>query len=166
MAIDVTTTVAALERLTVGELRQRYLEVFGEPTRSNNRRHLIKRIVWRMQAIEEGDLSERARHRARELANDADLRLRPPAGWPASDADADSYSMRFRPDDGLPAPGTLLRREYKGRVILVRVLERGFEYEGRLYRSLTAIAQEVTGSHWNGRHFFGLHKDAKAESNE
>ncbi len=68
MAIDVPTTVAALERLTVGELRQRYLEVFGEPTRSGNRRYLIKRIVWRMQAIEEGDLSERARRRARELA--------------------------------------------------------------------------------------------------
>ena len=164
MAIDVTTTVAALERLTVGELRQRYLEVFGEPTRSGNRRYLIKRIVWRMQAIEEGDLSERARRRARELANDADLRLRPPASWPGGDAQRASYGMRVRSEDGLPAPGTLLRREYKGRVILVRVLERGFEYQGRLYRSLTAIAREVTGSHWNGRHFFGLHKDATAES--
>ena len=55
-----------------------------------------------------------------------------------------------------PKPGSVLRREYKGKVIVVRVLPRGFEYEGEVYRSLTAIAQKVTGAHWNGVSFFGL----------
>ncbi|MCL4222473.1 MAG: DUF2924 domain-containing protein [Phycisphaerales bacterium] len=60
---DIPATVKALGRLTVPELKQRYAEVFGEPTRSNHKQHLVKRIVWRMQALREGGLSERARQR-------------------------------------------------------------------------------------------------------
>src|SRR5262249_110149 len=70
--------LAALSRLTVTELRCRYAQVFGEATRVGNRVWLIKRIAWRLQALAEGDLSQRARRRAAELANDADLRLLPP----------------------------------------------------------------------------------------
>ena len=61
-----------------------------------------------------------------------------------------------RRDLRLPAPGGWLRRTYQGRDILVRVLEDGYEHEGRRFRSLSAIAQAVTGAHWNGRLFFGL----------
>ena len=57
-----------------------------------------------------------------------------------------------------PLPGTVLTREYKGREVRVRVLEKGFEYEGQPYRSLSAVAKAITGSHWNGRLFFGLRK--------
>jgi hypothetical protein len=53
-------------------------------------------------------------------------------------------------------PGALLRRIYKGRTILVTVLEDGFEYEDTVYKSLTAVARAVTGTHWNGYLFFGL----------
>jgi len=53
-------------------------------------------------------------------------------------------------------PGTQLIRQYKGRTVEVTVLEDGFEYEGRRYRSLSAVAKTVTGSHWNGFNFFGL----------
>ena len=56
----------------------------------------------------------------------------------------------------LPMPGTVLRRDYKGRTILVTVLDRGFEFEGEFFRSLSAVAQHITGAHWNGRLFFGL----------
>jgi hypothetical protein len=56
----------------------------------------------------------------------------------------------------LPKPGDLLSRDYKGKQITVRVLENGFEYEGKRFRSLSAIAQSVTGAHWNGLLFFGL----------
>jgi hypothetical protein len=68
----------ALERLGVSALRQRYAETFGEATKVANKAWLIKRIAWRLQALAEGDLSERARRRAAELADDADLRLNPP----------------------------------------------------------------------------------------
>ncbi len=70
--------LAALEQMSVAELRGQYLRVFGEPTASHNRVWLLRRIAWRMQALAEGDLSERARRRIVELANDADLRLGPP----------------------------------------------------------------------------------------
>lgn len=72
--------IAGLERMTVGQLQAKYAEVFGEPARSGNRQWLFRRVAWRIQAMAEGDLSERARERARELARDADLRVRPPTG--------------------------------------------------------------------------------------
>ena len=70
--------VAALQRQGAKQLRARYAEVFGETTAANNKIWLIRRIAWRLQALAEGDLSERARRRAEELANDADLLLSPP----------------------------------------------------------------------------------------
>src|SRR6516164_1419648 len=78
MNVNVAREAAALQRLTVPQLRRRYAEVYGETTNAGNRAWLVKRILWRLQALAEGDLSERARQRAQELANDADLRLNPP----------------------------------------------------------------------------------------
>jgi DUF2924 family protein len=59
-------------------------------------------------------------------------------------------------DRRLPAPGTVLARRYKGRVLQVRVLPHGFEYEGAVYPSLSAVAKQITGSHYNGFLFFKL----------
>lgn len=67
-----------LSRMTVGQLRQKYIEAFGEESRSNHRQFLFRRIAWRIQALAEGGLSERARRCALEIANDADLRIRAP----------------------------------------------------------------------------------------
>jgi hypothetical protein len=85
--VNLVNELAALERLTVGQLRQRFAELFGEATHASNRTWLVKRIAWRLQALAEGDLSERARRRAQELARDADLprsgddrRTKPPRG--------------------------------------------------------------------------------------
>jgi hypothetical protein len=119
-----------------------------------------------LQALREGDLSERARRRAMELANDADLRLNPPRGAAPVRSIQDvivTGPIRVAADDRLPTPGALLKREYKGRAVQVRVLPDGFEYDGEVYRSLTAVARKVTGSHWNGYHFFGLQAPARKE---
>lgn len=70
---------AALERMTVTQLRQRYGEVFGEETNGRNKAWLVKRIAWRLQAKAEGGLSERGRQRAEELADEADLRMNRPS---------------------------------------------------------------------------------------
>src|SRR5438445_3315810 len=81
MTTSIEQRIAALGRMTPAQLREKYLEVFGEPSRSGNRGFLFKRIAWRIQANAEGGLSERARRRAEELARDADLRTtlpRPP----------------------------------------------------------------------------------------
>src|SRR2546423_1543192 len=68
---NIQATITALERMTVPQLQAKYLEVFGEPSRSGNKDFLIKRIGWRIQSQAEGSLSERAKRRAEELARDA-----------------------------------------------------------------------------------------------
>ncbi|MFB3892020.1 MAG: DUF2924 domain-containing protein [Phycisphaerae bacterium] len=158
MSMNVAREVAALKRMTVKELRGRYLEVFGETTRSGNKDWLWKRLAWRMQASAEGDLTERARRRAEELANDADLRLRRPPDRPAPSAESTTKTTKvdFGGRAGELMPDTLLTRPYKGRMVTVTVLDSGFEHEGEVYRSLSAVAKAVTGSHWNGNYFFGL----------
>ena len=75
MTLHIGAEVAALRRMTAAELRRRFTELFGETTHATNKTWLIRRIAWRLQALAEGDLSERARQRAAELARDADLRL-------------------------------------------------------------------------------------------
>ena len=115
---------------------------------------MVKRILWRLQALAEGDLSQRARQRAQELANDADLRLNPPATLPLPVPVTPSPSPRPQSDDRLPPPGTILARPYKGRTLQVQVLSDGFAFEGHVYPSLSAVAKAATGSHCNGYLFF------------
>lgn len=67
-------------------------------------------------------------------------------------------------DRRLPLTGTLLAREYNGQSVVVKVLDEGFEYEGRRYKSLSAIAREVTGTKWNGFLFFSLAGDGTPAS--
>lgn len=165
MSMNFNAMLTALKRMTVYELQDRYIEVFGERTRSNHKQYLIKRIAWRLQAQREGDLSLRARRRAMELANDADLRVRPPIERETRAPCEGDLVVRadfdVPIDERLPMPGTILTREYKGRVVLVQVLRKGFEHEGKVYRSLTAATKAATGSHWNGYHFFGLKSPTK-----
>jgi hypothetical protein len=156
--LNVAQEVAALRRMSVKELQAKYVEVFGEATRTRNKAWLVKRIIWRMQANAEGDLSERARRRAAELANDADLRVTPPKVSPrlAGESQTAPCILPFKPDDRLPPPGTILTRKYKGQVLQVKVLPHGFEYEGEIHNSLSAVAKAITGSHTNGYLFFRL----------
>jgi len=157
MGVDIGRELSAMKRMTVAELRDKFAEVTGEPTRCRHKVHLIRRIAWRLQAEEEGGLSERARQRAADLAKGADVRLTAPRGKPGGDTSltrvADASSIQ---EDRLPLPGAILTRVYKGETIEVRVLPKGFEYQGEVYRSLSAVAKRVTGTHWNGYHFFRL----------
>jgi hypothetical protein len=107
-----------------------------------------------LQALEEGDLSERARRRAEELANDADLRVTPPRSRGKTQINHKPITIRL--DKRLPTRDTVITRQYKGRTVQVRVTTDGFEYEGETYKSLSAVAKAVTGAHWNGYHFFDL----------
>jgi hypothetical protein len=159
MIPDLAHELATLKRQTVADLRARYAELFGEPTRAGNRAWLVKRIAWRIQALAEGDLSERARQRALELARDADLRLCPPRsalmGVDGADTSPKPNTTRAH-DPRLPPPGTLLRRPYKGMILQVQVQEDGFVFERQRYPSLSAVAKAITGSHCNGYLFFRL----------
>ena len=147
--------LARLEDLSTSALVERYAELFGEQTRTRHRAYLIRKIAWRMQALAEGDLSERARRRAEELANDADVRVTPPKSEREQLAPTKLY-VGAPTDSRLPAAGTTIVRKYKGNTIRVHVVADGFEYEGEHYTSLTAVAKAITGTHCNGFRFFGL----------
>jgi hypothetical protein len=151
--------IEKLRRASLDVLRNKYKEVFGEETQCRHREHLFRRIAWRLQALATGDLSQRARQCAHQIARDADLRIIAPRGFFAGGGEPVRTvpSRHGRPvDSRLPLPGTLLSRAWKGRTILVEVLPEGFQFENRHYSSLSAIAVAVTGTRWNGLAFFGL----------
>lgn len=162
MATNIERELAALETMTTTALCERYAELHGQPVRTRHRQYLIRKIAWRIQALAEGDLSERARRRAAELANDADVRVMPPrapeARTTTTGAANTTAANGGHPDDSrLPAPGTSLVREYKGRQVRVVVLpDGGFEWEGSKYKTLSSVAKAVTGQHINGFRFFHL----------
>lgn len=144
--------IAALEKLKVSELRKKYLEVFGEESRSHNKQYLFKRIAYRIQEKKHGGLSERAKKRAEELAKDAPIRRRPNL----KDLPEGKVKPERERDPRLPKPGTVLKRSHGKTEHEVKVLADGFEHKGKRYRSLSAIAREITGTSWNGFLFFGL----------
>lgn len=142
--------VEALRALSVHELREQYKAAFdGQEAPSSNRDYLWRRVAWRIQERELGGLSSGAQQKLGELETVSVYSPRIQRRVETRGADA-AKTRR------LLSPGTLIRRAYKGQIIEVKVLEQGFEYQGKVYRSLTAVAEEATGSHWSGRHFFGL----------
>ncbi len=154
MQADLSARIQALEQMTVAELREEWRRVMGEEARSYNKAWLWRRLAWAIQAREFGGLSARAKARLEELAVEAEAWM--PLGKRAFRSERGAAPVPQSRDPRLPTPGTVLTRPYRGRTIAVTVLEGGFEYEGRRYPSLSAVAKAVTGSHWNGLLFFGL----------
>jgi hypothetical protein len=172
--MSLSDDLSALPTLTMAQLRCRYAELFGEASHATNKTWLIRRLAWRLQALALGDLSQRARDRAQQLANDADLRLRPPTSpmssatlpvtvEPAAAAPGVASMLR---DSRLPTPGAVLTRVYKGQQLEVTVLAGGFTFQGQTFPSLSALAKAITGSHCNGFHFFRLTKAPAASTTE
>jgi len=144
----------ALEKMTVGELAEKYREVFGVPTRTRNKDYLRKRVAWRIQELAEGGLSPRALERIEQLAPEAPVRWRQPVARNGNGA-APVVAVTKAPRDArLPAAGTVLTRQHDGVEHRVTVLAAGFEYNDKPYRSLSAIARLITGTPWNGFLFF------------
>ena len=129
-----------LRRLSTGELREKYAEVFGEPTNTRNRSYLLRKIAAELQGASRDAEAEQPRD-----AQPAPTAEPKPARRSASTR-----------DPRLPPPGTVLERAHDGRVVRATVLEEGFEYAGRTYRSLSAVARAATGTAWDGLLFFRL----------
>jgi hypothetical protein len=159
--MNIEREVALMKLMSVGELRKKYCGVFNESTNTRNKVWLIKRIAWRMQANIEGDLSERARRRAMEIANDADIRMMPPRERKPREVVQQPNTVVVKVDSK-PARslsvGQSLQRSYKGQNIVVVVRGDGFEWQGQKYKSLTAVVKAVTGKHWNGFNFFRVNE--------
>ncbi|GAA5509212.1 DUF2924 domain-containing protein [Novipirellula caenicola] len=160
MSLNINREVARMKRMATGALKDHYESVCGEPPRSHNRDWLVKKIAWRLQANEEGGLPERVRQRALAMADDADLRKRPPRDFTMKIDEANEQTCLVAADDDrderLPPPGTILTKTYKGRTLTVLVRQSDFEFNGEIFSTLSAIANAVTGSHVNGFTFFKL----------
>jgi hypothetical protein len=146
--------LAALNRMSVGELAEKYREVFGEPTRTRNKEYLRKRIAWRLQESAEGGLSPRALERIEQLAPEAPARWRQPVVRKDSAGTAIVATTRTPRDPRLPQAGTVLTRHHDGVDHRVTVLADGFEFEGERHGSLSKVARLITGTAWNGFLFF------------
>ena len=144
MSDTVLAQIAGLKTRSTSELRAMWEELFGREAPVLGRRYLEDRLAFRVQELCHGGLSDRARRKLDALAD----QLEPKAAR--------------RRDPGRPIPGTQLRREWKGVEHVVTVREHDFEYEGRPYRSLSAIARAIAQSRWNGWTFFGLRPNGKA----
>ena len=100
-----------------------------------------------------GDIGSQTRNKALKIANDRDVRERFPVV--KSEPTTRTASITYQPPVEMTT-GTILQRNHKGRNIRVTVLDNGFECDGRWFKSLSAIAREITGTQWNGKLFFGL----------
>jgi len=146
-----------LQKLTACKLRERYQGLFGSESTSSCRQQLIRRISWKLQALEYGDLSERTRCRIVEISQDPASRIHLPAVLvPIRRPKRTRVHRRKRPAVDAQTPGTELHREYRGKTVIAKVLDNGFEFEGQVYGSLSAVARAVTGTRWNGLVFFGV----------
>ena len=152
--------IRQLSRLSIAGLKVKYRDTFGEEARVLHKQFLVRRIAWRLQARRHGDLSQRARQRIAAIGDASDFGSYSTA---ESGNGAASHQLRKPPlqagsqrDPRLPPVGTLLRRRYQGREIVVKVLDNGFECDSERYRSLSELARELTGTRWNGLLFFGL----------
>ncbi|MGX1167909.1 hypothetical protein AB7M16_004175 [Bradyrhizobium sp. USDA 372] len=137
----VLAQISALKTAPVGTLKARWRELFGSEPPPYNRRFLESRLAYRIQELAYGGLSTDTVRRLEALA--ADL---PTKG---------SKRVRHKNSDR-PVSGTRLIREWKGVEHRVTVRDADFEYQGRPYKSLSAVARAITGTRWNGLVFFGL----------
>jgi hypothetical protein len=143
--------IARLKHYSLDKLRKRYQELLGRDTKSNNRTFLVRLIAHRLQEVKFGPASDAAHDRINELIQKYD-----PINNKVFRPDAPSSKRKSSRDRRLPIAGTEIIKKYKGQQYVIKVMENGFEFNGKAYRSLSRIAEEITGIHWSGYAFFNL----------
>jgi len=156
MGENTISEIMALKNMPLGELGKKYEELFdGKKTPSNNKVYLWRKIAYRIQELEYGRLSSEAQGKIEEFIQKYDP-VNNKALRPKNAPSERTKKGTFSRDKRLPIPGTVITKEYKGIKLQIKAIESGFEYNNKIYKSLTAIAKEVTGAHWNGYLFFNL----------
>lgn len=147
MTTAILTQVAALPTLPTPKLKAMWRELTGTEPPPYNRTFLVKRLAYRIQELAFGGLSVQAERHLDDLVDELDGKKKP------------------KPKDmAAPIVGTKLIREWQGVLQEVTALADGFEWQGRRYQSLSAVARAITGTRWNGPLFFGLRKHGKLET--
>jgi hypothetical protein len=152
--MSVLKQIADLEHMSAAGLQHRWRELIGTEPPRYNREFLVRRLAHRLQELAHGGLRQAARAKMDALLDEA--------GYDEIGA----LRATRRPTQGrrgLPVAGTRLVRHWNDERHEVTVVPRGFEYGGRRYRSLTAVATAITGTHWNGPAFFGLRSATQKE---
>jgi hypothetical protein len=151
--VEFLKEVLTLNNKPLKDLKEKYKKLYGpKEAVPANRTFLIKRILFKLQEQEHGGLSQAAKYKADELIKKHD----PVNNKSAKSRNGDA--KKANRDPRLPIPGTTIAKTYKGKKLEVKALEKGFEYKGKVYRSLSMIAKDITGNIWNGFLFFGLNK--------
>ena len=141
MTDPIPARLAALKSTPTPDLKQQWRDLFETEPPPFNRRYLESRLAYRIQELAYGGLKPETVRRLEQLGEQLD--------------GGDRKKSRIRADLQ-PIAGTRLIREYQGVEQIVTVLHNGFEWQGRPYQSLSAIARAITGTRWNGWVFFGL----------
>ena len=152
-----------LPRMSATQLQAMHKELFGAEHRIANPQHLRRKIAWHLQAAKGGGIPESVRQYAIAVARGTELRSRISENASRRQAGGSleqtvTTTVVQTGDARLPMPGSLIVKKYKTQTVVVKILDNGFEYDGRRFASLSAVAGEITGTRWNGFAFFGLEK--------
>jgi hypothetical protein len=142
MTDPIPARLAALKTATTPELKAQWRDLFDSEPPPFNRRYLESRLAYRIQELAYGGLKPETIRRLERLGEELD--------------GGDNKKRGIRADRDRPITGTRLLREWQGVEQIVTVTADGFEWQGRPYKSLSAIARAITGTRWNGLVFFGL----------
>ncbi len=154
MRENILNQILGLKGMGTEELLAKYAKVFGRQRPSaSNPDYLRKKIAYQIQKLAYGGLSNTVKTRLEQLITVYDPinnRLMRKIGGNKES------NVKIKRDRRLPIPGSIITKIYKGTVIKINVLEKGFEYEDKTYRTLSQVASTITGDHWNGYLFFNL----------
>ena len=155
MSNSIVKQIAGLQRQSVPELKERWRELFGTEAPAYNRTFLVKRLAYRLQELTHGGLSAATQAKMKDILREAGL---------TEDGLTPGRGRLAKRSQDRPIIGTRLVRMWRDGRHEVTVIQGGYEYQGRRYRSLSAIAKAITGTHWNGRAFFGLPNSSAREN--
>ena len=149
MEPTVLRQLAEIQDMAYAALKEKWRSLYGTEPPVYKRQHMVRRLAYRVQELAYGGLPDETKAELERIA-EGDERQRQTA-----------RAERRRPNGTHPLAGTRLVREWNGQRHEVTAIEGGFEYNGRKYRSLSAIAKAITGAHWSGPQFFGLRTPRK-----
>ena len=141
--------VAALERMAPDQVKDTWRTLYGTEPPAYTTEFMKKRLAFRLQELAFGGIGATAKARLNAVLEEY--------GYDEIGARA----KKFKRKQEAPVPGTRLLREWHGEIYEVVVMRGGYNYMGRNYKSLSAIAKAITGTQWNGCAFFGLRSNAK-----
>ena len=151
METTVLKQLTELKDMPYTALKERWRSLYGTDPPAYKRQHMVRRLAYRIQELAYGGLSDETKTELERIAEE-DERQR-----------NGRRAKRRKPKTTHPLPGTRLIREWNGMRHEVTAVEGGFEYNGRRYKSLSAIAKAITGAHWSGPQFFGLRTPKQAK---